>query len=369
MNLDKLGWNQFFEDNFSQYKQNGNIPARIIREHKNLYEIITENGELIGEVSGKMHYDAESRADYPAVGDWVTVAPLPGESKAVIHAILPRKSNFSRRAVLSGSDRYGGGDTDQQVLASNIDTVFIVCGLDGDFNVRRAERYLTIAWDGGANPVIILNKSDICDDIAEKVAAMESIAFGIPIHPVSAETNEGIDELRQYIDEGKTVAFLGSSGVGKSSIINCLIGAEKLKTGAVRDYDNKGRHTTTHRELILLPEGGMVIDTPGMREIQIWEDEEGLEKTFSDIEELSLQCRFRDCKHQDEPGCAVQKAIEDETLEQKRYQSYLKLQRELQRLSQRKNIMEMRKSARARDKMISQHLKEIKEIKNGRSKY
>jgi ribosome biogenesis GTPase len=256
-----------------------------------------------------------------------------------------------------------GGKTDEQVLAANIDTVFLVSGLDGDYNVRRLERYVTVAWDSGAVPVIVLNKADLRDDIEEVVEEVESVAFGVPVLALSAAENTGMEQLTEYIKPGKTAAFLGSSGVGKSTLINRLLGEEKLKTTEVREDDQRGRHTTTHRELLLLPEGGIVIDTPGMRELQLWADDEGLSRTFPDIEALFEQCRFRDCTHNSEPGCAVKQALDDGSLDRKRYQNYLKLQKELKHLSTRKDIKAQRQNNRDFDKMVRRVLKEKDELK------
>lgn len=356
MNLIELGWNQFFNQRFEQFRNQGFVPARVAREHKHNYLVYSEQGELKAEVSGKFRHSAHSRAKFPTVGDWVAVKARLEERKATIHALLPRKSSFSRKAVLSGGMPDSGGKTEEQVLAANVDTVFLVSGLDGDFNLRRIERYLAIAWDSGATSVIVLNKSDVCVDIKARIREVESIAFGVPIHPVSATENEGLDALHQYLNNCKTVAFLGSSGVGKSTIINSLLGMERLKVGAVRESDNRGRHITTYREMILLPNGGIVIDTPGMREIQMWADEEGLKRTFDDIEELATQCRFRDCRHKGEPGCAIQQALKDGILDAGRYKNYLKLQKELQHLAIRQNKKAQRRADRAMDKKIRQHM-------------
>jgi ribosome biogenesis GTPase len=337
MNLKELGWNTSFGGDFEQFKKQGLEPGRIAREHKSRYLIYSRHGELMSEVSGKFRHRACSKADFPAVGDWVAISVRPQERKATIHALVPRRSCFSRKAVLSGGMPDTGGKTDEQVLAANVDTIFLVSGLDGEFNLRRIERYVTVAWDSGADPVIILNKKDVCADIEARIREVESIAMGIPIHPVSATKNIGIDALHRYLSMGKTVAFLGSSGVGKSTLINSLVGGELLKVGAVREYDSKGRHTTASREMIILPTGGIVIDTPGMREIAIWSDDEGLRRTFDDIEQLAAQCRFRDCTHGHEPGCAVQDALKDGSLDHGRFRSYVKLRKELTYLAVRKD--------------------------------
>jgi len=278
MKLGDLGWNGFFNQHFERFRNRDFAPGRIACEHKRIYTIYTEHGELVAEVSGRFRHSADSRSEFPTVGDWVAIQARPEEGNATIHALLPRKSSFSRKAPLAGGPAYGPGRTEEQVLVANVDTVFLVSGLDGDFNVRRIERYLTLAWDSGATPVIVLNKADVCEGVEAYVQEVDSIAFGIPIHPVSAITHQGLDALRAYLRHGQTVAMLGSSGVGKSTLINSLLGTERQQIGAVRESDGRGRHITTQRELILLPGGGVIIDNPGLRELQLWGDEEGLKE-------------------------------------------------------------------------------------------
>ncbi|HEX2974077.1 MAG TPA: ribosome small subunit-dependent GTPase A, partial [Tepidisphaeraceae bacterium] len=276
-----------------------------------------------------LRHQATRRSDLPAVGDWVAIEPRPQERTATIHAVLPRKSQFSRKVA--------GTVTDEQIVAANVETIFLVIGLDGDFNVRRLERYLTPAWDSGANPVILLSKADVSDEVAARIAEVESIAMGVPVHAISAVEHRGLDALEAYLKSGQTVALLGSSGVGKSTLINALLGSEHQRVQSVSDHQSRGRHTTTHRELILLPTGGILIDTPGMRELQLWDDSQSLSSTFDDIEQLAQQCRFRDCQHNSEPGCAVQRALEQGQLDPGRYENYRKLQKELQFLAARQD--------------------------------
>jgi ribosome biogenesis GTPase len=300
-----------------------------------------------------MRYHAGEEILYPAVGDWVVVKPVINEHKGIIHAVLPRKSKFSRKVA--------GERTEEQIVSANIDTVFIVSGLDGgrNLNLRRIERYLTLAWNSGASPVIVLNKVDLCPDIDVCIQSVAEVAPGIPIHAVSAKKRIGLDALKNSLTKGNTAAFLGSSGVGKSAIINALLGVEKQETGEVRRDDLMGRHTTTKRELILLPSGGIVIDTPGMREIQMWAGEEDLQGAFHDIEMLAKSCRFSDCSHQVESGCAVIAAIDRGDLDAARLESYRKLQKELNYLASREE-QSTRLYEKLKYKKIAKWSKEIK---------
>lgn len=351
MQLSDLGWSPFFESFFEDYRIKGHTSLRIVRVNKGNYIASNGSKDFSCELTGKFTFQSEGKGNFPTVGDWVVVSEIPNESKALIHAVLPRKSAFSRKVA--------GEKSDEQVVAANIDTVFIVTGLDMNFNLRRIERYLSLAWESKAVPVILLNKSDLCEDAETKKNEVESIAPGIDVFMLSAKENSGMDFLKDYIKTGKTIAFIGSSGVGKSTIINSVLGSDRFEVNEVSDLGSRGRHTTTFRELILLPTGGMVIDTPGMREIQVWGDETGLTNAFSDIEELSINCRFKDCTHEKEPGCAVQQAIKSGSIDPKRMENYLKLKREYAYMSDRQT---MKASAieKARWKNISKYAKKLK---------
>ncbi|MEI4771057.1 ribosome small subunit-dependent GTPase A [Psychrobacillus sp. FJAT-51614] len=340
MNLiEKYGWtNKWEEKMISQ-----GIAGRVLLEHKNLYRVITNEGEWLCSLSGKFKFDHDREA-FPAVGDWVVLDRMPGEEKGIIQEVLPRSSQFSRKVA--------GMTTDIQLIAVNVDYVFLVMSLNHDFNVRRLERYLLAAWDSGATPIVVLTKKDTCDDLAYYINEVESVAFGVDIFTVSSVTGEGIDELSVLLSAGKTGALLGSSGVGKSSLINALSREEVMAVSNIREDDSKGRHTTTHRELSLLPSGGLLIDTPGMREFQLWESSEGVSASFKDIEELADECRFRDCKHQKEPGCAIREAITTGSLKEERYKSYLKLLKELAHI-ERKNDIVARKVERDKWKQVT----------------
>ncbi|MGI5880506.1 MAG: ribosome small subunit-dependent GTPase A [Syntrophomonadaceae bacterium] len=314
--LKNLGFSESYFKEAALYPEF--VLGRIVSQYKDLYRVATGEREILAEITGKMRYSANEISDYPAVGDFVMIdreEDLHGN--AIIHHILPRKSVFTRRAA--------GNSQDIQVIAANIDFIFICMSLNNDFNLRRLERYLSIAWDSGATPVIILTKADLCHDISVKISEINTIAFGIDILVASALTEDGYTDILKYISSGQTVAFVGSSGVGKSTLINRLLGEDIVSTREIRQ-DDKGRHTTTTRELFIIPGGGAVIDTPGMRELGL--ENANVTKTFSDIEELAKSCRFIDCRHEHEPGCAVKQAIEDGLITEERLNSYRKLSKE-----------------------------------------
>jgi ribosome biogenesis GTPase / thiamine phosphate phosphatase len=324
LDLESLGWDASLAEAFRPYEQDGFVPARAAVEHRIEYVVYTAHGELRAELAGRLRHDEE----HPAVGDWLAVAARPDEGRATINAILPRRSAFVRKVAWA--------ETKPQVVAANVDVVFVVCGLDLNYNIRRIERFLTLAWESGAQPVVLLTKADLCDDVEAYVLEVESVAFGVPVHAVSAPHGDGVETVRSYIPHGKTAALLGSSGVGKSTLVNALVGEEVLATNEVRE-DGRGRHTTSHRELVPLPEGGVVLDTPGMRELQLWDAASGLESAFQDLDALAGECRFSDCAHGREPGCAVRAALASGTLDVERFESWRKLQRELERLARKQD--------------------------------
>jgi len=337
LNLESLGWDASYAEAFRPHEQDGLAPARVAAEHRSEYVVYSALGELRADAAGRLRFDGE----HAAVGDWVAVAPRPDELRATIQAVLPRRTAFVRKAPWL--------ETKAQVIAANVDVVFIVCGLDANFNVRRIERYITLAWESGAEPVVLLTKADLCEDVDARRWEVEAVAIGVPVYPVSAPTGEGLDAVASHLGDGRTAALLGSSGVGKSTLVNVLAGEELLATQEVRADDGRGRHTTTHRQLVVVPQGGVMLDTPGMRELQLWDADEGLSTAFADIDELTTDCRFSDCAHEREPGCAVRAALADGTLERDRFDSWRKLERELEGLRIRQDarlLSEARKERR-----------------------
>ncbi len=320
LDLSSIGASAAVYGAFEPYDTHGLILGRVSVVHRGQYLIFTSSGEARAEAIGTLLYNADDASELPAVGDWVAAQQV-GPAQAMVHAVLPRRTVFSRRAP--------GTRHEQQVVAANIDLVFVVCGLDGDFNVRRIERYLTLARESGAEAAVVLNKVDLCGDLDARIVEVEKIAAESPVICVSAQTSDGVEPLRNFIASGRTVALLGSSGVGKSTIVNQLLGENRQQVREVRESDSRGRHTTTHRELLPLPGGGALIDTPGMRELQLWAGQGSLDSAFSDIAEFADACRFRDCTHTVENGCAVQAAIRDGTLDPERGESYQKLRAEV----------------------------------------
>ncbi len=331
VDITELGWNHFFQQQLVEEDPSCK-PARVVRQDMNQYHLLGNDGRLSGVIPGRVRKAALSKADLPTVGDWIIYRKIEGgEAGTVqIEKCLERKSKFSRKEA--------GDVVDEQVVSANIDTVFIVSGLDDDFNPNRIERYLLLSWDSGAIPVIVLNKADLCDNLESRLKELETISMGAPVHVMSALDKAGTEALLEYVQPGTTCAFMGSSGVGKSTLINLLLGYERFETGEVREEDGKGRHTTTFRELVLTESGAMIIDTPGMREIQVWADSAALSQTFDDIEEIAMGCKFNDCQHDKEPGCAIHAAIEDNSLDAGRLDRYYKLKREVEHFESQQTV-------------------------------
>ena len=348
--LQRYGWNDFFEASFTPMAKDGLVPARIALEYNQFYRVLTGKGEILAEISGKLKHEATSRAELPAVGDWVALRMVEGENKATIYAVLPRRSKFARKSK--------GSKTEEQVVGANIDLVFLVTSLNQDFNPRRIERYLTITWDSGAKPVVLLTKTDLCDDVETKFEDVIAISMGAPVHALCAIKGEGLEELEQYFTPGQTIALIGSSGVGKSTLINRLIGSERQTVKEVREHDDRGLHTTRHRELILMPNGALVLDTPGMRELQLWSSADDISGAFADIEALAERCRFRDCTHQTEPLCAVRAAAESGRLDAERFSHFAKLRGEAEAVGQLRDV-KARIQKKAADRRGSKALKSV----------
>jgi ribosome biogenesis GTPase / thiamine phosphate phosphatase len=349
--IESYGYTEFYKAQEAMYEiiEKDLIPGRIIEAQREQYKIITNQGESSAKLKGSLFYNEAISSTYPAVGDFVLVKHNPyGED--IIYHVFERKSKFSRLDAF---------DAIEQIVATNFDYVFIMTSLNNDFNIRRLERYLTSAWESGAVPVIVLTKADLCSDYSDYMEQLEQIAFGVSIVPISSVTGKGIEKLMKFIKPSKTIVFLGSSGVGKSSLVNAIAGEEIMKVSGIREDDSKGRHTTTHRQLIMLENGTMIIDTPGMRKLGMWDASEGLDTAFSEIEELSRKCKFRDCSHKGEPGCAVKIALESGELSQARWESYLKLKKEI-RFAESKESIDMRLKEKAYYKSLSKFQKQFR---------
>jgi ribosome biogenesis GTPase / thiamine phosphate phosphatase len=350
-NIEKYGYDDFFKNQINQFNgfSKDLIPGRITAVHKEQYKLVTEYGETDGKLKGALFYNDKIHNVYPTVGDFVLVKNNPiGED--IIYHVLQRKSKFSRLDSFNEVE---------QIVAANFDYVFIMISLNNDFNIKRIERYLTATWQSGALPVIIMTKLDLCDNYSSQKERIQQIAASVPIIAVSSFTGEGLEELGAYIAPYKTIVFLGSSGIGKSSLVNVLCGEEVMKVNNIREDDSKGRHTTTHRQLIMLKNEAMIIDTPGMRELGMWNVSEGLEIVFDEIQVLSLNCKFKDCKHESEPGCAVKAALESGELPSERWDNYIKLKKEA-RFAERKENISLRLQDKAQWKNISKFQKELK---------
>lgn len=316
--LNQYGWSPELQDQFQIHAADGLIPGRIVVQQRGGYRLITEDGEIDARASGTLLKSA-SDEERPTAGDWVAVEPRPGETTALVRAVLPRTTAFIRRSVRGGA----------QVVAANVDTAFLVASLNADLNLRRLERYLATAYESGARPVIVLTKADLMDDVTGTVAEVKAIAMDAPVLAVSSKTGVGLDAVAAHLPPGRTAVLLGSSGAGKSTLLNALAGEERMATREIREDDARGRHTTTHRELVLLPSGGLILDTPGMRELGLWDAEAGVSAVFEDVEAFLGRCRFSDCTHTKEPGCAIRAAVASGELPEERLRAYEKLQAEL----------------------------------------
>jgi ribosome biogenesis GTPase / thiamine phosphate phosphatase len=359
MTLSSLGWNEALALAFQPFSAGDFVPARVALEHKHAYELLSPSGDLTAVCTGRLLHDATTREALPAVGDWVIARVRPGERHADIHAVLPRRTKFSRRAA--------GDNAVEQIVAANVDTVLLVTALDPNYNLRRIERYLAAAWESGAQPVVVLNKADVHADPSAAQAEVESIALGAPVIALSAARGDGLDALAPWLVPGQTLALLGSSGVGKSTLINRLLGTERQLTRAISDpRAARGSHTTTWRELIVAPSGVVIIDTPGMRELQLWDvDASAIDTAFADVVAIAARCRFRDCSHRAEPGCAIQAALDDGSLELERWQSFQKLQRE-QAYAARKADPQLERENKAEWKKLHRAARQQMQFKRGK---
>jgi ribosome biogenesis GTPase len=346
--LRELGFDGALAEAFAPFAERGLVPARVVGGHARLLLVSGGEGETFATVAGSLRHQARGPEDLPTVGDWVALRPREEGHRAVVEAVVPRRTAFVRGAA--------GDRSVAQVLAANVDTVFLVMGLDGDYNPRRLERALVLAWESGAAPVVLLNKTDVCADLPARVAEIEAVAGGVPVLAIAAKPGEGLEALSPWLGPGRTVALLGSSGVGKSTIVNRLLGRERQRTREVSADRDRGRHTTTHRELVALPGGALLLDTPGLREIQLWSDGTGFETAFGDVQGLAASCRFTDCTHGTEPGCAVRAAVEEGRLDPARLGSFHKLQAELRALEAREDPFK-RREERSRWKAIHKSLR------------
>lgn len=337
--LARLGWDRAFAAAFAAAAAPDLAPARVGVEHNHLYRVHTGDADLLAEATGSLRHAAAGPDALPAVGDWVAVRVGAGR-RATIRAILPRRSCFARKAA--------GDPTERQVVAANVDTVLLVSGLDDDFNPRRIQRYLVAAAESGASPVVVLHKRDLCSAADDAAAAVRAIAPDVPLHATSCREPGGLDPLASYLAAGRTVALLGSSGVGKSTIVNRLLGEERQTTRDVRRWRRRGRHTTVRRELLVRREGGVIIDTPGMRELCVWDTGRALEETFDEIDALAGSCRFRDCRHRTEPGCAVRDAATLDPRMAERLKQFHRLEDERAALRERKDRLERIAARRGR---------------------
>ncbi|MET0294820.1 MAG: ribosome small subunit-dependent GTPase A [Phenylobacterium sp.] len=352
--LTSYGWSDALQHDFAPFAAQGLAPARVLVQQRGRYRLITEAGELAAECAGRLLADAPA-GGLPVAGDWVAAVLRPQEGAATIRHVLARRTAFVRKAAQVEAP---------QVVAANIDVAFLACGLDEDFNLRRLERYLAAAWESGARPVVLLTKADLCADLPARIAEAEQVAIGAEVLALSAATGEGLEAVRAHLAPGVTAALLGMSGVGKSTLVNALAGEDRLATGAVREGDARGRHTTTHRELVPLPGGGLLLDTPGMRELGLWGAGEGVSHAFAEIEALAADCRFRDCHHEREPGCAVQAALASGDLPEARWRSYRKLQREQAHLD-RKDDPLAQQAERKRWIAVHKHLRQRQRLERG----
>ncbi len=354
--LSALGFDPFFEQQLESSDGGNAIPARVAAEHRGAYEVWSGAGSGRAQLAGRLRLELDD-AGSPGVGDWVVVKDAPdSDHTTLIERVLARRTVFTRGAA--------GREARAQVVAANVDLVFAVCGLDADFNVHRIERYLARIWAGGARPAVILNKADLCDDVAGRVADVESRCAGVPIHVTSALHSRGIETVRACIRDGMTVALVGSSGAGKSTLVNALLGEERMRTGEVRAGDGRGCHVTTHRQLVLLPGGGLLLDTPGMRELSLVDDD-GLGAVFGDIAALAGRCRFRDCRHETEPGCAVKQAVESGELDAERLEHFRKLEREARAYELRHDARKRKQAGRVWGQ-LSDEVAQLRKWKGGK---